>query len=689
MKNKKIINREISWLSFNERVLQEAADVAVPIVERIRFLGIFSNNLDEFFKVRVATIKRMIDVEVRTGVPNKQKPKEILNEIQQIVIRQQKKFESIYQGLRKELEKERITIIDEKQLTRKKEDFVHRYFMEQVLPVLTPIMLHNVKEFPNLKDRSIYLAVKMSSKDPKIEHEYAIIEIPTERLGRFLLFPILTRKYLILLDDVIRYGLKIVFSQFHFDHFEAFTIKLTRDAELDIDNDLSKSFLEKIDESVQYRSEGQPVRFVYDESMSKDLLQYLIQRLNLDEEDNLIPGGRYHNFKDFMKFPNLGKKHLQYEFHPSLNHPRIHPGKSLFDVITEKDLMLHFPYQKFTHYINWLREASMDPKVTSVKTTLYRVANDSAVINALINAALNGKSVSVNIELQARFDEKSNIYWSKRLEEVGAKVTFGIRGLKVHSKLTLISRKENGRIVNYAAIGTGNFHEGTANVYSDLLLITKDKLIASEVWKIFDFFQNTFKNYSFKHLMVSPNFQRKRLSAMIDNEIENARKGLQAFIILKVNSLVDTDMIRKLYLANNAGVKIKLIIRGTCSLVPGIAGQSENIEAISIVDKYLEHSRIFVFCNGGDVLYFLSSADWMTRNIDNRIEVSAPVKDKDLQAELKHILDVQLSDNVKARIIDPEQVNHYKKPSQGERLIRSQAELYNYYKKLSEAKHKD
>ncbi len=687
MKNKKLINREISWLSFNERVLQEAADQNVPIVERIRFLGIFSNNLDEFFKVRVATIKRMIDVQAnsKSETSFRETPKEILNQIQQIVIRQQKKFESTYQELRNELIKERIIIIDEKQLTRKKEEFVNRYFIEQVLPVLTPIMLHNVKDFPNLKDRSIYLAIKMSSNNPKIENEYAIIEVPTERLGRFLLFPIRTRKYLILLDDVIRYGLKIVFSQFHFDHFEAFTIKLTRDAELDIDNDLSKSFLEKIDESVLNRSEGQPVRFVYDEKMSKDLLTYLIHRLNLDEDDNLIPGGRYHNFKDFMKFPNLGKKHLQYEVQPSLDHPRIQPGKSLFEVISEKDLLLHFPYQKFNHYINWLREASMDPKVTSVKTTLYRVANDSAVINALINAALNGKNVTVNIELQARFDEKSNIFWSKRLEEVGAKVTFGIRGLKVHSKLTLISRTENGRTVNYAAIGTGNFHEGTAHVYSDLLLITKDKYISAEVWKVFDFLHNTFKNYSFKYLMVSPNYQRKRLNSMIDTEIANAKKGLPAFIILKVNSLVDTDMIRKLYLANNSGVKIKLIVRGTCSLIPGIQGQSENIEAISIVDKYLEHSRIFVFCNGGDELYFISSADWMTRNIDNRIEVSAPVFDKELQAELRNILDVQLSDNVKSRIIDETQSNHYKKVI-GEKPIRSQAELYSYYKKLSEGK---
>jgi len=511
--------------------------------------------------------------------------------------------------------------------------------------------------------------------------EYAIIEIPADRLGRFLLFPIRSRKYIILLDDVIRFGLKTLFSQFHFDHFEAYTIKITRDAELDIDNDLSKSFLEKIDESVSDRKKGQPVRFVYDENISSDLLNYIIRRMEVDEDDNLIPGGRYHNFKDFMKFPNLGKAHLQYEKNPPVNHPCITNNESLFDVVSKRDILLHFPYQTFNHYINWIREASMDPSVTAIKTTLYRVARDSAVISALINAALNGKTVFVNIELQARFDEKSNIYWSRKLEEVGIKVTFGIEGLKVHSKLTFISRRENGQLVNYAAIGTGNFHEGTAQVYSDLLLITKDKRITSEVWKVFDFFVNTYRNYDYEHLIVSPNFQRNKLSNLIDNEIENAENGKKAYILLKVNSLVDTEMVRKLYQANNAGVKIKLIVRGICSLIPGINDQSENIEAISIVDKYLEHSRIFVFANGGDELYYISSADWMTRNIDNRIEVSTPVFDKKLQTELRHIIDIQLKDNVKARIIDELQSNTYKKSNQVKK-IRSQVELYEYYKSL-------
>lgn len=685
MRTTKIINREISWLSFNERVLQEAADPNVPIIERIRFLGIFSNNLDEFFKVRVATIKRMIDVEEKTGKFYDEKPKEILNQIQQTVIYQQKKFQNIYKDLQKELQKEKIMIINETELTRKKADFVLKYFLEEVQPVLSPIMLNYVKEFPRLVDKSIYLAVKMSSKVQNVVDEYALVEVPSDRLGRFMVFPIRSRKYIILLDDVIRFGLRHLFSQFHFTHFEAYTIKLTRDAELDIDNDLSKSFLEKIDESVHSRRKGQPVRFVYDEQMPLDLLNYLKKRLELNVDDNLIPGGRYHNFRDFMKFPNLGKKHLQYEDLPPVNHPDLKPGVSVFDVVRNKDILLHFPYQKFTHYINWLREASMDPNVTSIKISIYRVASDSAVINALINAALNGKNVMVNIELQARFDEKINIFFSKQLEEAGVHVTFGIRGLKVHSKLTLITRLEHGRHVHYAAVGTGNFHEGTATVYSDLLLITCDKRICSEVWKVFDFFDNSYKNYNFKSLLVSPNYQRKRLVSLIDNEIENAKSGRDAYIILKVNSLVDTDMIRKLYQANNAGVKIRLIIRGICSLIPGIKGQSENIEAISIVDRFLEHSRIFVFCNNNNEIYFISSADWMPRNIDTRIEVSVPIYDDCLKAELQHIIDIQLKDNVKARIIDHKQTNQYKRPDR-EKPIRSQIELYHYYKKLAEEK---
>ncbi len=685
--NKKIINRELSWLSFNERVLQEAADPNVPLIERLRFLGIFSNNQDEFFKVRVATIKRMIDIEEKTGAKNKEKPKKVLNEIQKKVIDLQAQFEKIYAKLIKELAKNNIYIINEKQLNAEQSAYVRNFFQEKVLSVITPIMLHNVNYFPPLKDKSIYLAIKLTSTDPKLDTEYAIIEIPSEEITRFVVLPSINRKkYIILLDDVIRFCLDDVFATFYFDNFEAYTIKLTRDAELDIDNDLSKSILEKIAESVSDRKKGQPVRFVFDHAIPKDLLDYLVRNLELDDEDNLIPGGRYHNFKDYIKFPNLGSKKLEYKPTPPVSHPMIKPHKSNLEVLKEHDLLLHVPYQKFDQYINLLREAAIDPKVTTIKITLYRVARNSRIIGALINAARNGKKVTVIIELQARFDEKSNIYWSKKLEEAGARVIFGMPGLKVHSKLTLITRIEGRKKVNYATVGTGNFHEGTANVYSDINLTTTDPRITEEVYKVFKFFETTYKTFKYKHLLISPLYMRNRLNTLIDNEIKNAKEGRDAYIIIKINNLVDKEMIKKLYQANNAGVKIKGIIRGTCSLIPGIPGMSENIEIISIIDKFLEHARVFVFCNNNDELYFLSSADWMARNLDHRIEAACPVYDPEIQKELKTMLNIQLKDNVKARIINATQDNQYK-TANPIRKYQSQMELYKFYKKLSEKKY--
>jgi len=682
-----IINREISWLSFNERVLQEASDPNVPLVERFKFLGIYSNNLDEFFKVRVATIKRMIDVEKSTGIRNKEKPRRILNEIQEKVLILNEKFEKTYSVLIKELAKHDIFIINEKQLNPEQERYVKEYFQEHVQPAITPIMLRNVKQFPHLKDKSIYLAIQLSRENPSPEEQLAVIEIPTEDINRFIVLPSkYKKKYIILLDDVIRFCLDDIFMTFKFDRYEAYTIKLTRDAELDIDNDLSKSFLEKVAESVSDRVKGQPVRFVYDSSISEDLLKYLMKSLQLNEDDNLIAAGRYHNFKDYMKFPNLGGKKLVYKPTPPLNHPLIKQKISKFDLIARKDILLHVPYQKFDHYVNLLREASIDPGVLGIKITLYRVAYSSRVIGALINAALNGKKVTVVIELQARFDEKTNIYWSRKLEEAGAQVIFGLRGLKVHSKLLLIDRQEHNKVVKYASVGTGNYNEGTALVYADLHLLTADKRITEEVDKVFKFFETTYKTYTFRHLLVSPLYMRKRLYKMIDNEIRNAGTGKDAYIILKINSIVDNDLIEKLYEASRAGVKIKAIIRGMCSLIPGVPGMSDNIKVISIVDKFLEHSRVFVFCNNHKELYYIASADWMPRNLDNRIEIAAPIFDPDIQKEIKTMLNIQLKDNVKARIIDASGNNPYKHSSSS-RSIRSQIELYKYYRKLSSAGH--
>lgn len=680
-KSKQIINRELSWLSFNHRVLQEAMDSSNPLIERIRFLGIFSNNLDEFFKVRVASVKRMLDYHIISKDFVGGKPLKILQKIQETVLDLQNQFDTAYQEILQGLAKENIYIINETQLNEDQGVFVNEYFHQQVLPILSPIMLHNLDHIPRLTDKTIYLAVRLTGTHSNLQKEYALIEIPAGEIPRFFVLPRINNKqYIMLLEDVVRYCLKDVFSIFNFDHFESYTIKLTRDAELDIDNDLSKSFLEKISHGVWARKKGQPVRFIYDKKTPEDLLSFIINRLELDEADNLIPGGRTHNFKDFMTFPNIGGNHLVYPPLQPVNHPRLKPNKSIIDEIARSDFLLHYPYHNFNQYINLIREAAIDPHVISIKITLYRVADVSRVITALINAARNGKEVTVIFELQARFNEEANIRWSKKLQEVGANIIFGVPGLKVHAKLTLISRREKRRLVHYACVGTGNFHEGNAAVYVDCSLFTIDRRITSEVRKVFDFFEHPFRSFSYKHLIVSPLYMRRRCIHLVENEIKNALAGKEASIILKLNSIVDAELITKLYQASKAGVKVKLIIRGICSLIPGIPDLSENIEVISILGRFLEHSRFMIFHNDGKELYYLSSADWMIRNMNHRVEVACPVYDPKLQQEIKKIIHLHLSDNVKARIVDKAQDNVYRK-TRSKKQINSQQEIY---KKISQ-----
>lgn len=678
------INRELSWLSFNARVLQEASDPSVPLVERIKFLGIFSNNMDEFFKVRVATIRRMIDLKMDSRKTLGEKPKKLLHQVQDKVIELQSKSLQTYYGILVELEHEKIYIVDETHLSPEQEQFVVTYFQDKVLSAISPIMFSNVDKFPYLEDRAIYLATKLTRANKEIE--YAIVDIPTSVLPRFIQLPAIgDRKYIILLDDIIRFNIREVFAIFKYEKYETYTIKLTRDAELDMDNDLTKSFLEKISKSVTRRRTGQPVRFVFDKDIPKDLLKYLTKQLDFTDDDNLIPGGRYHNFNDFMNFPNVGSHALEYASSPPCPHPHIRLGKSLLKAIDDQDILLHFPYQKFTDYINLLREAAIDPDVTKIKTTLYRIAKNSRVISSLMNAVQNGKEVLVIIELQARFDENANIYWARRLEEIGAKVLFGIPGLKIHSKLTLITRKTDKRIRYYSVIGTGNFHEGNAAAYTDVSLLTSDQRIGREVEKLFDYFENPYRYPAFNHLLVAPQFMRRKIYALIDEEIRNARAGKEAWILLKINNLVDSDVIRKLYQASQAGVTVRMVVRGICSLVPGVPGLSENIKAVSIVGRYLEHSRILVTCNGGNERYYISSADWMSRNLNARIEVAAPVYDPNLQKELKFIIETQLQDNVKARIINAEQDNRYKR-NHNPPLI-SQKALYEHYVNFLNTEH--
>ena len=686
-KNKSYINREISWLSFNARVLQEAADPSVPLVERLKFLGIFSSNLDEFYRVRVGTLQRM----QKAGVRSKsylfgETPAQVLKEIQEIVLQQRQEFDKIFTELYEELARHRIFVINEKQLTDEQARFILNYFQQEVRPRLVPIILSSLPEFPDLKNQVIYLAIHLfRERDQKVK--FALIEIPVDVLPRFIVLPETDSvKNIIMLDDVIRFGLKDIFATFDFDKIEAYTIKLTRDAELDIEDDVTKSDFEKISKSLKQRKTGQPVRFVYDREMPADLLEFILKSNKLKSFDNSIPGGRYHNAKDFINFPNVGDPSLVYPKSPPLRHEWFEKHKSMFNAIYEKDVLLVYPYNSFHYLTDLLREAAIDPKVISIKMALYRVAKHSNVVNALINARRNGKRISVLLELKARFDEEANIYWTERLEEEGAHLVNSVPGLKVHAKLCLITRKEGKKLVNYAIVGTGNFNESTAKIYSDHALFTAQKHITAEVVKVFEFLENNYKTHIYQRLLVAPFDMRKKFSRMIKNEVKNARAEKKAFIYIKLNNLVDRKMIDKLYEASQAGVKIKMIIRGICSLVPGIDGLSENIEVISIVDKYLEHSRIFIFCNGGDEQYFISSADWMIRNLDNRVEVAVPIYDKDLQDELKQFMMLQFSDGKKARIINAEQDNRYRRlpPGQG---VRAQEAIYDMLKKRHEPVH--
>ncbi len=675
-----LINREISWLYFNERVLQEASDISLPLIERLKFLGIFSNNLDEFYRVRVATLNRLSAFEPKKTKYGPFKPQKILEEISEFIVDLQNEFSKIYSNLLLDLEKQNIFIIDEKQLCPQHGEYVKKYFHEEVRTNLFPLMLNNVKELTSLKDKAVYLAVCMKFNNEPEKDNFALIKVPVPPLSRFLVLPeIDNKKYIILLDDVIRYCLKELFSIFNYDEYLAYTIKFSRDAELDIDNDVAKSFMELVAESLKQRKKGKAVRFVYDREMPMPMLKLILRKLSATKKDSVVAGDRYHNFKDFTDFPNIGS-HFEFPSVEHLPHKDLQNVNSILDVVRLKDVMLHFPYQSFQYIIDVLREASIDPKVVSIKMTLYRVAKNSNVINALINAAHNGKAVTVFLELQARFDEEANIYWSKALTEEGARVIHGVPELKVHSKLILIKRIEKGLPVQYANVGTGNFNEYTAKVYADDSLFTADRRITREVEKVFDILENNYKPAETTHLMVCPYNFRTQFMKLINKEILQAKKGKKARIILKLNSLVDEKIVKKLYDASNAGVKIKIIARGICVLMPEYKKVSENIQAVSIVDRYLEHSRIYYFYNGGDERFFISSADLMKRNIDHRIEVTCPVYDKNIQEELRTILNIQLKDNVKARRLNHQEINRLKKNDSEK--IQSQKEIYKYLKEL-------
>lgn len=683
MEKYQYINREISWLRFNERVLQESEDPRVPLIERLRFLGIFSNNLDEFFKVRYATVKRIVQAgKSGKSVLGGEKAKDLLEEITNIVIGQQEKSVRILDQVQDELEKENIFIITEDEIQEHQEDFLKRYFMENVSPQLMTIILDDHTKFPTLKDTAAYLAVKMvlidtDNGEGNGEKQYALIEIPKD-IDRFVELPSEGEKnYIIILDDLIRYSLRSIFNMFSYNSISAHMIKITRDAELDIDNDLSKSFIEKISASVENRRISEPVRFVYDRSIESDTLKFLKDKMNIQDTDSVIPGGRYHNRRDYMGFPSLGRSDLMYNKIKPLPVKGLSMEGSLFESIAERDYLQYAPYHTFNYIIKFLREAALDPKVRSIKITVYRLADNSQVAASLINAVKNGKQVTVQIELQARFDERANIEYAEQLQAEGVKLIFGVPGLKVHSKICVIDREESDGLKRYGFISTGNFNESTARIYTDYTLFTAHAPILKELNKVFDFFETTYKIKKYKHLIVSPHYTRSRFAKLIKREIRFAEEGKPASIRIKMNSFTSYDMADQLYQASNAGVKIELIIRGICCLVPGVKGMSENIQAISIVDKFLEHPRVFIFGNSGDPEVYISSADWMTRNLDNRVEVGCPIYQEDIKQELIDTFDISWSDNVKARLFNESQNNEYR-PTEGEPL-RSQFEMYDYY----------
>lgn len=667
-------NKELSWLAFNGRVLQEAADASVPLLERLSFLGIFSANLDEFFRVRVAHLRRLVQLGRGARRAIGKDPQKLLEKIHKTVLAQQADFETTYRRILDELSSERISILKEDELSAEQEGFVKEFYEQKLRPTLIPLMINHLKEFPQLKDQAIYLAVCLSSsKSPK--SEYSLIEVPTGALPRFVILPREAgQDSVILLDDVIRHCLKDIFRIFPFDRFEAYTIKLTRDAQLDIDDDLYESYIEKISKGLKQRRSGAPVRFIYDSRIPPRLLNFLRRKMLLDQNaESLIPGGRYHNFRDFIRFPCIGAKHLSAPPLPRLGHRDIDAADTIFKALRRRDIMLHYPYQKFDYLIEFLREAAIDPKVTAIKITLYRVARDSKVINALINASRNGKDVTVVVELQARFDEADNVYWAEKLQEEGVRVINGVPGLKVHAKLVLVTRVSHRKTLLYANISTGNFNEATGLLYTDESLFTTDERITNEVKGLFGFLSNTYKQISFKHLLVSPYDTRRRLTKLVDREIRFAKKGMDATIVVKINNLEDPRMIRRLVEASHAGVKVRLMVRGMFSLVP----DHPNLEARAIVDRFLEHSRVFVFGGGGNPEYYISSGDWMERNFDYRVEVACPIYDPALKKEMKDILAILWADNVKARVLDAELANQYVQ-STGQPETRAQQAIYAY-----------
>nr|WP_296087112.1 RNA degradosome polyphosphate kinase [uncultured Prevotella sp.] len=679
---KAYVERDISWMYFNHRILQEAKKEYVPLIERLSFLGIYSNNLDEFFRVRVASLNRMLERKLSKDA--EQQIKKTLKTINKLNESYSKEYTEAVDQVFHELEVHKIRLVTETGLNDEQKEFLNQFFYDKLNGSVNPIWLSEIDDLSTLEDNRIYLIVEkregkaeddeLGKKDKDGKKKYAIVKVPDRVYGRWIKIPSSDGfDNIIYLDDVVRYCLPLVFLGFKESQYRAYSFKFTKDAEMEMDNDADFGTMEKIALGVNSRKKGEAVRVIYDREMPKEMQKKLRERLNTKELDTSLAGGRYQNHKDLMSFPDCGHKELKYEKWAPIMKPEFLSNESILDQIREKDRFIHVPYHSFNGYIRVLREAATKPEVKAIKTTLYRLAKDSKVVKALITAARNGKKVTAVVELMARFDEESNIKWSKRMQEEGVNVIFGVEGLKIHSKLLYIESKKG----NIACVGTGNFHEGNAKTYTDYLMMTARPKIVNEVAKVFDFIDRPFSPFRFNELLVSPNSMKSRILRMIDTEIKNAGEGKEAWIKIKINHITDTDMVQKLYQASKAGVKIDIVIRGNCSLVPGIKGLSDNIHCVGIIDRYLEHSRILIFANGGKPRYFLGSADWMPRNLLNRIEVLTPAYDEDLQADLMRTVSYGMRDTCNGRVVDGKGTNQLVEDP----TFRSQEELYNEYKK--------
>ena len=667
MMKKAYVERDVSWMYFNHRILQEAEKEYVPLLERLSFLGIYSNNLDEFFRVRVASLARMQDGKLDKEA--EQQIKKSLKTINKLNEAYSKEYTEAVERVFQELELHKVRLLTEDKLNDEQKEFLTQFFYDKLNGSVLPIWLSEIDDLSTLEDNRIYLCVEKNEGDKK---RYAVVKVPDRIFGRWVKIPSSEGfDNIMYLDDVVRFCLPLVFIGFKESKYRAYSFKFTKNAEMEMDNDADFGTMEKIALGVNSRKKGEAVRIIYDHEMPKEMQRKIRDRLNTKELDASLAGGRYQNHKDLMSFPDCGHKELKYEKWAPVMKPEFLSNESILAQIREKDRFIHVPYHSFNGYIRVLREAALRPEVKSIKTTLYRLAKDSKVVKALITAARNGKKVTAVVELLARFDEESNIKWSKRMQEEGVNVIFGVEGLKIHSKLLYIESKKG----NIACVGTGNFHEGNAKIYTDYLMMTARPKVVNEVAKVFEFIDRPFTQLRFNELLVSPNSMKSRILRLLDTEIKNAHEGKEAWVKMKINHITDTDMVAKLYQASKAGVKVDIVIRGNCSLVPGIPKLSDNIHCVGIIDRYLEHSRILIFANGGKPKYFIGSADWMPRNLLSRIEVLAPVYDADMQADLMRTVSYGMRDTMNGRVVDGKGTNGF---VEGD-TFRSQEELYKEY----------